>query len=171
MNSEFKTRVRWNPLQSSQLVSLRNQTFDSDRTFSVFGMIVLFHICAGKCATTRKGATPIASETCPTMDVIQARLCPKLSPRNARAVCRRLSQFPSPSRNAQVFALASIIPDEFQANWSLREIGLIFDINKGNVHRIRAQGILNYEACIGHLAFFTSHHIISHHITPRGSND
>jgi hypothetical protein len=71
-------------------------------------------------------------------------------------VCRRLSDFPNPSRNAQVFALASIIQDELQMKWSLAQIGSIFDIHKGTVHRIRSQGTKDYEASIGHPTLLSS---------------
>jgi hypothetical protein len=67
-------------------------------------------------------------------------------------VSRRLCDFPTLSRNAQVFALTSIIQDELHEKWSLAQIGSIFNINKGTVHRIRAQGTVDYETCIRHPA-------------------
>jgi hypothetical protein len=90
------------------------------------------------------------------LDVIQTRLCSKLPARDVRSVCRRLSDFPAPSRNAQVFTMASIIQDELQVKWSLSQIGSIFDIKKSTIHRIRTRGIINYETCIGHPTLLSS---------------
>jgi hypothetical protein len=89
------------------------------------------------------------------MDIIHARLCSRLSPRDARIVSRRLCDFATPSRNPQVFALASIIQDELHEKWSLAQIGFIFNINNCTVHRIRAQGTVDYETCVGHPALLS----------------
>jgi hypothetical protein len=75
----------------------------------------------------------------------------KLSPRDIRAVCRRGQEFPFPSRNAQVLALSSIL-----FKWTLRQISLIFDINDGTVHRIRALEACDHEACLGNPTLLAS---------------
>jgi hypothetical protein len=56
---------------------------------------------------------------------------PKLSPRDSRSVCRHRCDFRAPSRNPQVGALAEVIQGELRAEWTLSQIGSIFDISKG----------------------------------------
>jgi hypothetical protein len=84
-----------------------------------------------------------------SLDLIRTRLLLKTNPREARAIIRRLADYETPSRNAQILALLSIVRDDLGYNWSYREIGIIFSVNKGTVHRIRSDAIKDIEHDIG----------------------
>jgi hypothetical protein len=84
-----------------------------------------------------------------SLDLIRTRLLLKTKPREARAIICRLADYETPSRNAQILALLSIIRDGLGYNWSYREIGTIFNVNKGTVHRIRSDAIKDFEHGIG----------------------
>jgi hypothetical protein len=69
------------------------------------------------------------------------RLALKVSSREARAIVRRLRDYDTPSRNSQILALLAIIHDELHYDWSHRDIGSVFNVNKGTVHRIRSEAM------------------------------
>jgi hypothetical protein len=64
---------------------------------------------------------------------------------------RRLADSETPSRNSQILALLSIVCDDLDYNWSDREIGTIFNVNKGTIHRIHSDAIQDIEHDIGRL--------------------
>jgi transposase len=49
----------------------------------------------------------------------------------------RLADYPT--RNSQILALPTILRDEFQYAWSSAQMGYIFNVKKGIVHRVRSQ--------------------------------
>jgi hypothetical protein len=53
----------------------------------------------------------------------------------SRSVIRRLSVDETRSRNSQMLACLAILRDELRFDWSYGEIGLIFAVDKGIVHR------------------------------------
>jgi ribosomal protein S4E len=69
-----------------------------------------------------------------SLDLIRTRLLLKINPREARAIIRRLADSETPSRNSPILALLSIVRDDLGYNWTYREIGTIFNVNKGTVH-------------------------------------
>jgi hypothetical protein len=56
----------------------------------------------------------------------------------------------TPSRNSQILALLSIVRNDLGYNWIHRDIGKIFNVEKGTVHRIRSHAIRDIEHDIGH---------------------
>jgi Trp operon repressor len=52
-----------------------------------------------------------------------------------------LADYETPSRNFQIVVRLSIVRDDLDYNRSYREIGAIFNVNKGTVHRIRSDAI------------------------------
>jgi hypothetical protein len=84
-----------------------------------------------------------------SLDLIRTRLLLKTNPREARAIIR-LADYETPSRNSQIPALLSIVRDDLGDNWSSLEIGSIFNVNKGTIHRIRSHAIEDIEHDIGH---------------------
>jgi hypothetical protein len=84
-----------------------------------------------------------------SLDLIRTRLLLNTNPCEARAIIRCLADYEMPSRNFQILALLSIISDDLGYNWSFREIGTIFNVNKGTVHRIRSDAINEIEHDIG----------------------
>jgi hypothetical protein len=84
-----------------------------------------------------------------SLDLIRTRLLLKTNPREARAIIRRLADYETPSRNSQMLTLRSLVRDNLGYNWSYREIGTIFNVNKGTVHRIRSDAIKDIEHDIG----------------------
>jgi hypothetical protein len=84
-----------------------------------------------------------------SLDLIRTRLILKTNSREARAIIRRLADYETPSRKSQILALLSIVRDDLGYNWSYREIGTIFNVNKGTVHRIRLDAIKDIEHDIG----------------------
>jgi hypothetical protein len=68
------------------------------------------------------------------LDVIRIRLALNLSPREAGAITRRLADYPTDSHNVENLALTFIFCDEFQYESSMRDIGLVFDVNNGTIH-------------------------------------
>jgi hypothetical protein len=85
-----------------------------------------------------------------SLDRIRTRLLLKTKPRESRAIIRRLAHYETPSRNSLILALLSIVRDDLGYNWSYREIGTIFKVNKGTIHRIRSDAIEDIEHDIGH---------------------
>jgi hypothetical protein len=81
-----------------------------------------------------------------SLDLIRTRLLLKTNPREARAIIRRLADYETPSRNSQILTLLLIVRDDLGYNWNYREIGTIFNVNKGTVHQIRSDAIKD----IGH---------------------
>jgi hypothetical protein len=80
-----------------------------------------------------------------SLNLIRTRLLLNTNPREARAIIRRLADYETPSRNSQILALLSIVRDDLGYNWSHREIGTVFNVNKGTVHRIRSDAIKDIE--------------------------
>jgi hypothetical protein len=79
------------------------------------------------------------------LDFIYARFAEKLSARDARSILRGLADYPTPTRNSQILALLTILRDEFQYAWSYTQVGYIFNVNKGIVHRVRSQAMREIE--------------------------
>jgi hypothetical protein len=79
------------------------------------------------------------------LDFISARLAEKLFARGARSIFRRLADYPTPTRNSRILALLTICRDEFQDAWSYAQVGYIFNVNKGIVHRVRSQAMREIE--------------------------
>jgi transposase len=79
------------------------------------------------------------------LGLICTRLTDKVSPREARAITRRLSTNETPTRAVQILALLTIVRDELQYAWSCRNIGSIFNVHKGTVHWIRSQAMRDIE--------------------------
>jgi hypothetical protein len=87
-------------------------------------------------------ADPRAPAT--SLDLIRTRLLLKTTPCEARAI-HRLADYETPSRNFQILAPLSIVRDDLDYNCSYREIGTIFNVNKGTVRRIRSDAIKDIE--------------------------
>jgi hypothetical protein len=64
-----------------------------------------------------------------------------VSPREAGAITRRLGDYETSTRNSQILAPLKIIRDELQFEWSCGDIGSLFDVKEGSVHRIRSQAM------------------------------
>jgi hypothetical protein len=80
-----------------------------------------------------------------SLDLIGTRLLLKTIPREARVIICCLADYETPSRNSQRSALLSIVRDDLGYDWSNREIGTIFNVNKGTVRRIRSDAIKDIE--------------------------
>jgi hypothetical protein len=83
------------------------------------------------------------------LDFIYAHLAEKLSARHTRSILRRLADYPTPTRNSQILALLTILRDEFQSAWSYAQVGYIFNVNQGIVHRVRSQAMREIERDTG----------------------
>jgi hypothetical protein len=83
------------------------------------------------------------------LDFIYARLAEKLSARDARSILRHLADYPTHTRNSQILALLTILRDEFQYAWSYAQVGYIFNVNNGIVHRVRSQAMREIEQDTG----------------------
>jgi hypothetical protein len=92
--------------------------------------------------------TPLIS-----LDVIRTRLLLRMSPRDARAIVRRLADSEPPSHNSQILAIFTIVRDELQFDWSYREVGSVCAIGKGIVHRVRSEAIRVIEHDTGKTIF------------------
>jgi hypothetical protein len=70
-----------------------------------------------------------------------------MSPREARAVVRRLAEYEKPSRKSQILALLTILRDELQSDWSYRAISSVLIMTKRIVSRIRSDAMreMKYE--------------------------
>jgi hypothetical protein len=65
-----------------------------------------------------------------SLDLIRTQLLLKTNPSEIRAIIRRLADYETPSRNSQILALLLIVRDDLGYNWSYRETGTIFNVNK-----------------------------------------
>jgi hypothetical protein len=90
---------------------------------------------------------PKTDSTAPaiSLNLIRTRFLLKTIPREARAIIRRLADCETRSRHSQILALLSIVRDDLDYNWSYREIGTIFNVNKETVHRICSDVIKDIE--------------------------
>jgi hypothetical protein len=68
------------------------------------------------------------------LDVIPTHRLGKVSPSEARPNVRRFADHEASSRNSQILAFFSIVRDERQYDWSLGDIGSVFELNKGSIH-------------------------------------
>jgi hypothetical protein len=68
-----------------------------------------------------------------------------MSHRDARAVIGRLADYETRSQNSHISAVIAIRPDQLQVDWSDRERGTIFQVNKETVHRVRSKGMSSIE--------------------------
>jgi hypothetical protein len=84
------------------------------------------------------------------LDIIQTQLCERISARDARSVIRRLSELETLTHNFQFVTLRCILRDELRAEWTMTQLGSVFDINKGIVHRICSKEMADFEAHVGH---------------------
>jgi hypothetical protein len=75
------------------------------------------------------------------VDIIRTRRLGKVSAREVRAIVRPLADHEPLSRNWQALALLLIIRDKLQCGCSLADIGSVFKLNKGSLHRVRSQGM------------------------------
>jgi hypothetical protein len=78
-------------------------------------------------------------------DFIYAHLAEKLFARDARSILCRLADYPTSVRNSPILALLTIFRDGFQYAWSYAQVGYIFNVNKGIVHRVRSQAMREIE--------------------------
>jgi hypothetical protein len=69
---------------------------------------------------------------------------------------RRLADDPTLTRNSQILALLNMLRDEFHYAWNYAEMGCIFNVNKGIVHRIRSQAMPEVRHNVGRLPIMQS---------------